>query len=116
MCEKTAENLPNLVSDNADNFLISRLVKSSHNAHESKPLTDSTIRDIFNRDVAPTFSNMEEGRYLQHSLRSGGASAAINSGVSERLVGKHGRWKSRMSRERYLKDRLQGADYKFQPV
>ena len=37
-------------------------------------------------------------------MHSGGASAAINHGVSERLIGKHGRWKSGFCRDRYLKD------------
>ena len=39
-----------------------------------------------------------------HSLRSGGASAAANSGVSDRLIGKHGRWSSNSSRDGYIKD------------
>ena len=33
---------------------------------------------------------------------------AINNGVSERLVGKHGRWNSGYSRDRYTKDDKDG--------
>ena len=89
-----------------ESYLISRLAKTKkgHNAHGNKPLSDSTVRDIFNRDIAPMCNDLEPGSYCLHSLRSGGASAAINSGVGERLVGKHGRWKSGYSRDRYLKD------------
>ena len=89
-----------------ENYIISRLAKSKkgHNAHGGKPLTDSTVRDLFNRDIAPVCEEIEPGAYCLHSLRSGGASAAINNGVSERLIGKHGRWKSGFSRDRYLKD------------
>ena len=89
-----------------DNFVISRLAKSrkGHNAHGRKPLSDSTVRDIFNKDIAPLCDSIEPGSYCLHSLRSGGASSAINNGVSERLIGKHGRWKSGFSRDRYLKD------------
>ena len=89
-----------------NNYVVSRLAKTrtGHNAHGHRPLCDTTIRDIFNRDVAPVCANIEPGAYCLHSLRSGGASAAINSGVSERLIGKHGRWKSGLSRDRYLKD------------
>ena len=89
-----------------ENFIISRLAKSKkgHNAHGNKPLADSTVRDLFNRDIAPICESIEPGSYCLHSLRSGGASTAINSGVSERLIGKHGRWKSGFSRDRYLKD------------
>ena len=32
------------------------------------------------------------------------SSTGINNGISERLFGKHGRWKSGYSRDRYLKD------------
>ena len=39
-----------------------------------------------------------------HSLRSGGASAAANSGVTERMISKHGRWSLGNSRDRYIKD------------
>ena len=89
-----------------ENFVISRLVKTKtgHNAHGSKPLADSTVRDIFHKEVAPICNGLEEGAYSLHSFRSGGASAAINNGISERLIGKHGRWKSGFSRDRYLKD------------
>ena len=94
------------LSDHPKNFVISRLAKTKpgHNAHGSKPLSDTTVRDIFNRDVAPICNNFEEGKYGLHSLRSGGASAAINNGVSERRIGKHGRRKSGFCRDRYLKD------------
>ena len=39
-----------------------------------------------------------------HSIRSGGASSASAHGVSDRLIGKHGRWSSDTSRDRYIKD------------
>ena len=89
-----------------ENYIISRLAKTKkgHNAHGGKPLTDSTVRDLFNKDIAPICEGIEPGSYCLHSLRSGGASAAVNNGVSERLIGKHGRWKSGFSRDRYLKD------------
>ena len=89
-----------------ENYIISRLAKTKngHNAHGRKPLADSSVRDMFNRDVAPICNDNEPGSYSLHSLRSGGASAASNNGVSECLIGKHGRWKSGFSRDRYVKD------------
>ena len=45
-----------------------------------------------------------QSSYCLHSLRSGGASAAANNDVSDRLIGKHGRWSSNGSRDRYIKD------------
>ena len=94
------------LSNEDENYVICRLAKTKtgHNAHGNRPLSDSTVRDLFNRDIAPICENLEPGSYCLHSLRSGGASAAINNGVSERLIGKHGRWKSGFSRDRYLKD------------
>ena len=39
-----------------------------------------------------------------HSLRSGGgASAAADNDISDRLIGKHGRWSTNTSRDRYIK-------------
>ena len=37
-----------------------------------------------------------------HSLRAGGASAAANSHVSDRLFKRHSRWKSEKSKDRYI--------------
>ena len=95
----------NLIHD-PENFVISRLAKTKlgHNAHGKKTLADTTIRDIFNRDVAPICNKLETGQYSLHSLRSGGASSASNNGVTERMIGKHGRWKSGFCRDRYIKD------------
>ena len=89
-----------------NNYIISRLAKSrsGHRAYGYKPLAESTVRDIFNKDIAPLCDDTQPGDYSLHSMRSGGASAAINHGVSERLIGKHGRWKSGFCRDRYLKD------------
>ena len=41
-----------------------------------------------------------------HSFRAGGCSAASNSGVSDRLVKIHGRWKSDIAKDSYISDNL----------
>ena len=41
-----------------------------------------------------------------HSLRAGGASAAANAGVSDRLFKRHGRWKTDQAKDCYIKDKL----------
>ena len=38
-----------------------------------------------------------------HSLRSGGASAAANAGVSDRLFKRHGGWKTDTAKDGYVK-------------
>ena len=42
-----------------------------------------------------------------HSLRAGGASAAANAGVSDRLFKRHGRWRSDRAKDGYIKDSLE---------
>ena len=39
-----------------------------------------------------------------HSFRSGGATAAANNGVKDRLFKGHGRWKSEKTKDGYVKD------------
>ena len=41
-----------------------------------------------------------------HSFRAGGASAAANAGVSDRLFKRHGRWKTDQAKDGYIKDKL----------
>ena len=41
-----------------------------------------------------------------HSLRAGGASAATNAGIGDRLFKRHGRWKSDQAKDGYIKDNL----------
>ena len=48
-----------------------------------------------------------------HSLRSGGVSAAANSGVSSNALKKHGRWRSDAV-NRYIKESISGVVY-FDP-
>ena len=42
-----------------------------------------------------------------HSLRVGGATAAANAGVPDRLFKQHGRWKSETAKDGYVKDSLE---------
>lgn len=39
-----------------------------------------------------------------HSLRAGGATAAANAGVPDRLFKRHGRWRSESAKDGYIKD------------
>ena len=42
-----------------------------------------------------------------HSLRAGGASAAANAGVSDRLFKRHGRWRTDRAKDGYIKASLE---------
>jgi site-specific recombinase XerD len=75
---------------------------------------------LSDRDIAITYSSVREmvkaktkqigldsSRYSTHSMRSGGASAAANSNVSERALQKHGRWACASSKDGYVKDKIE---------
>ena len=52
-------------------------------------------------DIGP-----EVSRYGLHSLRAGGATAAANGGVVDRMFKRHGRWRSENAKDGYVKDSL----------
>ena len=45
--------------------------------------------------------------FSTHSLRAGGASAAANAGVADRVFQRHGRWKSVSAKNGYINDKLE---------
>ncbi|XP_067653233.1 uncharacterized protein [Haliotis asinina] len=54
--------------------------------------------------LAPFVANIKS--YGLHSLRSGGASAAANNGIPDRMFKRHGRWKSENAEDGYIKDSI----------
>lgn len=88
-----------------ESFLICRLAKTKvgHNAIGKYNISYSTIWSNF-RDHLSVLTD-DEKQYCTHSLRSGGASEAANNDVTDRLISKHGRWKSQGCRNRYIKDK-----------
>ena len=50
---------------------------------------------------------LDKHQFGVHSLRSGGASAAAQAGVPDRLFKRHGRWRSENAKDGYVKDKLQ---------
>lgn len=68
------------------------------------PLSYSCIRDYFKssfKDIVPDIS-----LFSTHSLRAGGASAAANAGVPDRVFQRHGRWRSVSTKNGYVDDSL----------
>ena len=49
---------------------------------------------------------LDPKKFGMHSLRSGGASAAANIGVPDRLFKKHGRWRSETAKDGYIQDSM----------
>lgn len=65
----------------------------------------TTLRDQFKAAFAPHVSDISQ--YCLHSLRSGGASAAANNGVKDRMFKRHGRWISERAKDGYIKDNIE---------
>ena len=89
--------------DIENDFLFCRLAKCK-NGHStigrfsiSYTTALDNIRKFLPNDVNPRLIGT-------HSFRSGGASQAANSGVTDRMISKHGRWSDGKSRDRYIKD------------
>ena len=70
----------------------------------SKGLSYSRLRELVLeafKDIVPDISAVGT-----HSLRSGGATAAANAGVPDRLFKRHGRWASESAKDGYVQDSL----------
>ena len=59
------------------------------------------MREIFKEKITAID---DRTNYGMHSLRSGGASAAAQNGVPDRLISKQGRWASDNARNGYIQD------------
>ena len=69
----------------------------------NKPISYSTVKEYFNstfKDIVPDIA-----AFSIHSLRAGGACAAANAGVADRLF--DGRWISVSAKNVYIDDNLE---------
>ena len=69
-------------------------------------MTYTRFREMFIESFKSLVPNIK--MFGLHSLRSGGASAAANAGIPDRLFKRHGRWRSENAKDGYigLKDDL----------
>lgn len=98
-------NLANLsLKNDKETFLIPRIMKCKRGYTVSRKygISYTRAREIFKEFIQPIKN--ERSNFGLHSLRSGGASAAAQNGVSDRLISKHGRWACEKSRNGYIKD------------
>ena len=71
---------------------------------QDKPISYSTARTNMLEMIDKI--GLDKKLFGLHSLRAGGASAAANEGVPDRLFKRHGRWKSEKAKDGYVKDKL----------
>lgn len=94
-------------SDDLDGYLFCNLsaTKSGYKLRNTKKAMSYTnLRDLFIEAFRPHVLDIT--KYGLHSLRAGGASAAANNGIKDRLFKRHGRWASETAKDGYIKDNL----------
>ncbi|KAJ8297739.1 hypothetical protein KUTeg_024270 [Tegillarca granosa] len=72
--------------------------------NKNKGLSYTRAREIFLSSLKTLA--LDPKKYCLHSLRSGGASAAANNQVPDRLIKAHGRWVTDIAKDGYIKDDL----------
>lgn len=97
------------IRTHADEFIF-RSVRFFRNSRSyklslaDKPLSYTSMREIFLRALSKV--GEEPRKFGLHSLRSGGATAAANADIPDRLFKAHGRWRSKTAKDGYGKDNI----------
>ena len=87
-------------------FLFWQITKSRKGEYlrDEGPVSYTTMRELFKKKVKELGYPAEA--FGLHSLQAGGASAAANTGVSDCLFKRYGRWKSDNAKDGYIEDSL----------
>ena len=81
-----------------------RGITRSKNGVKLSGLSYTRMRDLLLEKLSVV--GLDAKKYGLHSLRAGGATAAANVGVPDRLFKRHGRWCSENAKDGYVKDFL----------
>ena len=79
--------------------------KTGERLRESGGLSYSRLRELLSDRIQGL--GMDPKQFGMHSLRAGGATAAANAGVPDRLFKRHGRWRSESAKDGYVKDSVE---------
>ena len=71
----------------------------------NKPISYTRARELLHEALSTVGADVKS--FGLHSLRSGGVTSGAANNVSDRLLKIHGRWKSDISRDNYIKDSLE---------
>lgn len=96
------------ISQDSDMFLMCHMtaMKSGYKVrNDGKHLCYSNLRSLFLEALRPHVKDVSQ--FGLHSLRSGGASAAANRGIPDRMFKRHGRWLSESAKDGYVKDSVE---------
>ena len=78
------------------------VTKSGQRLRSQGSLSYTRLRELFLNKLAEL--GFDPKQFGLHSLRSGGATAAANAGIPDRLFKRHGRWRSESAKDGYVKD------------
>ena len=92
------------IDQRSEAYLFRAISKSKYGEklRASGRITYSTLRELFKRKLVELGHSPD--RFGLHSLRAGGATAAANAGVQDRLFKRHGRWRSEGAKDGYVED------------
>ena len=76
--------------------------KSGERLKEDGGLSYTRVRELLREKLVQL--GLDPSEFGVHSLRAGGATAAANAGVPDRLFKRHGRWRSESAKDGYVKD------------
>ena len=79
--------------------------KNGEGLRQSGKISYTCLRELLKKKV--TDLGLPPTKFGLHSLRAGGATAAANARVPDRLFKRHGRWKSENAKDGYVKDHVQ---------
>ena len=79
--------------------------KAGDQLRASGSLSYTRVRELFLAKLSQL--GFDPKLFGLHSLRAGGATAAANAGVADRLFKRHGRWCSETAKDGYIKDSVQ---------
>ena len=68
----------------------------------NQPLSYTRVRELILDALKPLVDDVSS--FGVHSLRAGGATTAANAGISDRLLKRHGRWKTDIAKDGYVQD------------
>ena len=95
------------IPENCTKYIFRPLIKSKSRhclVKVDRHISYSTFREGLKSDLTGIVE--DPTIYSSHSLRSGGATKAANSGVNERMIQRHGRWRSVSSKNMYIDDSI----------
>ena len=91
--------------DRRSSFFLFRAItktKSREVLRSSGAISYDRLRELFKIKLEEL--GYPAANYGLHSLRAGGATAAANAGVPDRLFKRHGRWRSENTKDGYVDD------------